>query len=359
LVSFGLLNAASTYGSSTTDMSRNISVYLGVSAHQSTFVRRLKEIASPERILVTARAAIANDEYVIAIYDNAQKGQQPNGSPNQFWKGTARTLLKFYNPMERGETISSAYVIPITYEVNHAIPSPTGMPCFEKWDNSCLNKSTEETNFDDKRNEEVNIVDTTGIRVKLYLSFLDSEELISLWRYLSILEAPSWLSDNFKTDLRQKTINSLHTLRSRAGLFAAARLFQRNVANLWRGRKPTAEVLPMPISLEDETTTKGNGKIVVELAYLAGFLSRDNTTGSWVVPENVCNRYLFLVGDALSIVRCLSFQRDLLQREGRSFCTCYKERQVIRKALNQMVIIPGDLHEGGFHQYTLFYPAFL
>jgi hypothetical protein len=215
----------------------------------------------------------------------------------------------------------------------------------------------------DTRNEEVNILDTTGIRVNLYLSFLDSaEEFISLWQYLSILEALSWLSDNFKTNLRQKTINSLHTLCSRGGLLATARLFQRNVVDLWRGRKPKAEVLPLPsISVEDETTPKGNGKIVLELAYLPGFLSRDNT--SWVVPENVCNRYLFLVGDALSIVRCLSFQRDLLPREGRSFCTCYKEKQVIRKALKQMVIIPGDLHGGGFHmlgpQYTLFYPAFL
>jgi hypothetical protein len=84
-------------------------------------------------IVVTARAAIANEEYVIAIYDNAQKGQQlkfqRNGSSNQFWKGTARTLLKIYNPIERGEAVPSAYVIPITHDLDQAIPSPTGMPC--------------------------------------------------------------------------------------------------------------------------------------------------------------------------------------------------------------------------------------
>jgi hypothetical protein len=76
------------------------------------------------------------------------------------------------------------------------------------------------------------------------------------------------------------------------------------------------------------------------------------------LPANYKKCWLVLVGNGLSQMRLQAF-KDMLHTLSYSFKKRYEMAQLFSKALDQCVVLPGDLHSGGFHflvvVYNLYY----
>ena len=74
------------------------------------------------------------------------------------------------------------------------------------------------------------------------------------------------------------------------------------------------------------------------------------------------DRYLVMVGDGLTQIRAKQFS-DLIEESSASYGPRHETTMMIQKAMDQVIIIPGDLHGGGFHimqvVYNLFYGAII
>ncbi len=69
-------------------------------------------------------------------------------------------------------------------------------------------------------------------------------------------------------------------------------------------------------------------------------------------------RYLVMVGDGLSILRILQFRERIAPNHLHKFVENYEQVKEIRKALARIVVVPGDLHLGGFHFLQSVYDFF-
>jgi hypothetical protein len=127
-------------------------------------------------------------------------------------------------------------------------------------------------------------------------------------------------------------------------------------------------VLAPPVSPDNETTTRGAGKVILSILLLFGLLvPTDSTTiqgnvSAAKLPADYHKRWLVLVGDGLSQMRLQAF-KDMLDTSSYSFEKRYKMAQLLSKALDQCVALPGNLHGGGFHflvvVYNLYYGGFI
>jgi hypothetical protein len=127
---------------------------------------------------------------------------------------------------------------------------------------------------------------------------------------------------------------------------------------------PRATVLAPPVSPDDKTTTRGAGKVILRILLLFGLLVPTVSTAiqgkvqAVQLPADYQKRWLVLVGDGLSQMRLQAF-KDMLHTSSYSFEKWYEMAQLLSKALDQCVALPGDLHGGGFHflvvVYNLYY----
>ena len=144
-------------------------------------------------------------------------------------------------------------------------------------------------------------------------------------------------------------------------------LFRHHTTKLWIGdRKKCASLVP-PTRQEDETTNKGAAKVILSLLALFGILEGQTFEGEHgsvrelELAENFWKRYLVIVGDGLSQMPALIFNKlikDLLS----SFGAQHKTTAKVAKGMQQIIHVPGDLHGGCFHFlsaiYSLYYAAF-
>ncbi len=161
-------------------------------------------------------------------------------------------------------------------------------------------------------------------------------------------------------------VAGLKDCRKLDGLFATARNFQAEAVKKWRGTAPKAEMLCLPVSPEDETTTKGSGSVILDFLRYAGFIKagpghHSGPLGlSWIEGAN--DKWCFLVGDGLTTERYRTFQ-DRLGDPCSSFLLDFLQSSVFSKVFDRIAIIPGDLHGGHFHTlsvvFQLFYGGFL
>jgi hypothetical protein len=95
---------------------------------------------------------------------------------------------------------------------------------------------------------------------------------------------------------------------------------------------------------------------------LCGILNVDIASTDISLGDDIFNRWLILVGDGLSHVRVANF-KDCMEDRSRNFQEFYHKSTIFVQALNRIVMVPGDLHGGGFHFlmviFQLFYGGFL
>eukprot|EP00957_Ditylum_brightwellii_P206102 15346818-Ditylum_brightwellii.AAC.1 len=80
------------------------------------------------------------------------------------------------------------------------------------------------------------------------------------------------------------------------------------------------------------------------------------------LAENFCNRYLVIVGDGLSQMHAHSFN-ELIEDSAYSFGSQHKMTAKVTQGMQQIIHVPGDLHDGCFHFlsaiYNLYYGALI
>jgi hypothetical protein len=152
----------------------------------------------------------------------------------------------------------------------------------------------------------------------------------------------------------------LQALRSRDGFYMRAERFQLQLSELIRGKRPKAQILPLPAVKDDETTIKGTGGVVVKFLLLAGLVSYE--IGSYKLAKDISSRTLIMYGDGLSCERFRNCKERLIEQQG-NFSAHYENVTVLLTALQKVYMLPGDLHGGRFHTlrpvYSLFYGGFL
>jgi hypothetical protein len=96
---------------------------------------------------------------------------------------------------------------------------------------------------------------------------------------------------------------------------------------------------------------------------LCGILKVDVSSTNISLGDDISNRWLILVSDGLSHLRVANF-KDCMEDQSRNFQEFYHKSTIFAQALNRIIMVPGDLHGGGFHfvlmvVFQLFYGGFL
>jgi hypothetical protein len=129
----------------------------------------------------------------------------------------------------------------------------------------------------------------------------------------------------------------------------------------WRGERKRAQILCPPVSADGETTKKGAGNVTLLMFELCGILNVDIASTDISLGDDIFNRWLILVGDGLSHVRVANF-KDCMENQSRNFQEFYHKSTIFARALNCIVMVPGDLHGDDFHflmvNFQLFYGGF-
>lgn len=370
--SFGNIIAASAFRKSHSEQSRKVPIALGIETHPDTLSRHLKDVATPEYTLDKIRQNLYEGKHLrvsIAVFDNAQKGKrlkfQRGGKSSNYLVATAAMMVE---PVLRlsdtlGNFDAPQARVPMTY-IDQKIPSPQHMPRFEVasgWTSSRTFRNIQQIPAG-----ETPSADYTGARIDSYIKhLLVAEEMITIQRNLSSKTIEfAFQPKKFQSSLRADAIRKLHSLRCQDGLFGHARAFQQSTVDAWRGDMPRMKVALLPVMDIDETTKDGSGEVVLNLLEVAGLIKKDSD-GTITLADDIHERVQYLVGDGLTLARIREFEKDL-ERPGAnklSFSSSYEQRTALSRALRQVVMIPGDLHMGGFHFldpiFTLYYGSFL
>ena len=170
------------------------------------------------------------------------------------------------------------------------------------------------------------------------------------------------------SNVRSSIAGAMNTLRRKerdASLFHLAGQFPSRVVREWRGEPPVAELLLLPVSILDETTKVGASGILLDFMVLHGLLTWDEDRGIYEPGLDWEEKWLFVVGDGLSIDRLFQFFDDLMaisDAKTSTFRAAYKQAMAITHVLHRVVPINGDLHVR-FHMldsiFRLFYGGFL
>ena len=157
---------------------------------------------------------------------------------------------------------------------------------------------------------------------------------------------------------------------NQGGFYRTVKNYQYNETLKWRAKSTAAQVIILPVSPHDENTTSGAAKVILSLLVLYGILdsseanknSEDPNLRKLRLSPNAQERYLLMVGDSLTQMRAKRFS-ELIDETSTSYCPRHKVTQMLQKAMDQVIFIPGDLHGGGFHimqvVYNLFYGALI
>jgi hypothetical protein len=207
------------------------------------------------------------------------------------------------------------------------------------------------------------------VNAYMKLVFL-ADELVTKKRLISIEGEQLYLDEAAAVPTNDTLLVSdyLQPNRAKDGFYNCATLFQRRSTRKWHHDPSRATVLAPPVSPDDETTTRGAGKVILSILLLFGLLVPTDSTAilgnvqAVKLPDDYKKRWLVLVGDRLSQMRLQAF-KDMLNTYLYSFEKRYDMAQLLSKALDQCVALPGDLHGGGFHflvvVYNLYYGGFI
>jgi hypothetical protein len=152
--------------------------------------------------------------------------------------------------------------------------------------------------------------------------------------------------------------------RSNDGLYERAFRFQRESVRKWKGDQSIAKLLCLPLSLDDETKTEECGNVMLSLLERAGIIKvRGKDTSTICLADDYESKWMITVGDGLSQMRMRQYNESVDAAASVNFRQYYRQSIVFSKAMNRVLMIPGDLHGGGFHflatVYLLYYGSFL
>ena len=121
--------------------------------------------------------------------------------------------------------------------------------------------------------------DTTGKRVATYIDHVFmAEELKAQLRFLSRPETKfEFVNARTLEALTSTGVQSILKLnRVKEGLYERASQFQRESVKKWKGDQRTAELLCLPLSIDDETKTEECGNVMLSLLEGSGIIEVRN-----------------------------------------------------------------------------------
>jgi hypothetical protein len=307
--------------------------------------------------------------------------------------------------------------VDVTY-LFQIIPSPYGMPRYDLLTNRAAHFAIE--HYDDQCYLPLHDVDFSGNTVGVYLDLIYvAEEFKLQQKFLSRPLAKYSFVHKDVTEAYSKSgvMRILQKNCSRDGLYAKAHLFQRRSVIKWKGTQTPVKLLCCPLLVDNETTTEGCGNVMLSLLELdliikvkeipaqnettvrnkttvrnetttvpANELGREHPpqTGPTPRPQTTIdemskknqqkkkkiislsndyeNRWLITYGDGLSQMRVRSYS-DTINAASVNFREYYEQSTLFSRALDRVVMVPGDLHGGGFHflgvVFILFYGSFM
>ena len=122
-----------------------------------------------------------------------------------------------------------------------------------------------------------------------------------------------------------------------------------------------AKIMVPPVTADDEVQTLGYGMALIKLLTIVGLLEyesqpMESSKTSWKLGDNYKGKRVYLCLDGLSIDRHRLFKKRLGLLPG-GFVKAYEQSVVFKKALEQVVPIPGPLHMA-FHMLQSIYIVF-
>ena len=123
-----------------------------------------------------------------------------------------------------------------------------------------------------------------------------------------------------------------------------------------------------PASPHDGITNSGAAKVILSLLMMFGLLKNmdignssgddhNNEIKNLVLAPGAKERFLVMVGDGLTQI-CAKQFTDMIKETSTSYGPRHGITQMLQQALDQVILIPGDPHGGGFHIMQIIYNLF-
>jgi hypothetical protein len=353
---WALVNACMRYGSSVNTASSGLdSVFFGHSLVPFSVMRKTKAYREIDEAYFNRIAdSLKDNPILLAVFDNTQIGiqlkYQRDGKSSSFLKMTAKMFVKMRYNWNAGHDLKDvrlSFIVPITF-LDQVIVSPYGMPRYE----TLLEKPPGFAilNYNDECYEPFHGSDATGKRVSTYVDhvFL-AEELKAQMRYLSRPETLfQFVTARTTGALKTTGIGAiLMKNRARNGLYERAGKFQRESVKKWKGDQRTAELLCLPLSIDDETRTEECGNVMLSLLERSGIIEvRNKDVNTIKLAADHQSKWQITIGDGLSQMRMRQYNESV-DKASVNFRQYFRQSLVFSQAMNQVLMIPGDLHGGG------------
>ena len=380
LVPFGMIFALAQYACGHGMLATQIPIWFGIAVSKRTMERRVAECLRSYDDKV--KRFIRNVTNLLCVFDNLQDGRRLSfqfGQSAIYTRVTARFVMAMY--LEKMPSwVYSFHARPILTYLQQDIPAPYQMPAFEcdrNTDAPLVDSiaSVFRGTYKSDLERDGNPFDCSGTRVRCYVQMVSwCAELRTIKRCLSIRRHAGHDVDytlqpvQFATCPRRAivraTMNRLRKNRD-TNVFTMARQFPSRVVRTWRHIPPVAELLMLPVSVLDETTKVGATGVVLDFMTLHGLLDWDENSNIYKPGASWQKKWLFVVGDGLSIDRIFQFFDDVMaitDSKTVSFRQAYRQAIALATVIHRVVPITGDLHVR-FHMlesiYRLFYGGFL
>ena len=377
-VPFAMIFALAQYACGHSMLATQLPVWFGISVSKRTMERRVEEWIMTYDAKV--KRSIRKVSNLLCVFDNLQDGRRlqfQSGQSCIFTRVTARFVMAMYIA-KFPEWVYSYLERPKLTFLRQAIPAPYQMPAFEKSKSFSFISdivSVFRGTYDTDLEKNGNPFDLSGQRVSVFVNMVACcNTLHNLKRFLSVkrrkgLDVDYTLQPKAFSNCRsRRRINAaFNGLRKNkdSNIFEIARQFQSRVVRTWRYVPPVAELLILPVSVLDETTKVGATGIIMDFMVLHGLLRYDEHTESFCPGDSWESKWLFIVGDGLSVERMFQFFDNILSivdSKTASFRQAYRQAMAISRVIHRVVPINGDLHVR-FHMleaiYRLFYGGFL
>ena len=357
LVYWSFVQAMASYGWGVANKAQKFSCYWGNTCHADTRDEKMKELT--KNLMANQMKLLSGLDAVIIVYDNFQRGQelkyQREGSSSNFVKGTHQMTneVRYWTMTQYDEKH-----VEMTY-VEQAIPSPSGLPEFEKVNTKSAKEVSQQ--FEHATMMEVETEpDFTGERVKSYHELGGVADTVhQLWRSFAT-ENVDWTSSIFDN----AKIYKMHKLVTSDGIKTfvdGAKTFHDKATKSWNDQvDEVTQQLLLGLCALPEESAKQCGAITLDQLFRVGILI-ENKDGTWRLADNWKERRVYLFGDCKTIENNAKFYRDLAAMP-LTFDEASKQADIFMDAMSRVMQLPGDWHAGlAMLQaiYTLFYRGFL
>ena len=379
LVPFATIFALAQYACGHPLFATQIPVWFGISVSKRTMERRIESWMQSydERL----RNSLKNVTFLMGVFDNLQDGralQFQQGQSAIYTRVTARFIMQMYLAKFPAWAYSFTERPILTY-IAQDIPAPYQLPALEfvkPGSLSTLITSIFLGRYPVECGPAGSPFDCSGTRVRHYQQLYKCcRELGTVKRFLSTKRRANRMDADYTlqpwefpySGVRASINNAMNKLRKpkATNLFELAKQFPSVMVRTWRGEPPVADLLMLPVSVLDETTKVGASGIILDFMVLHGLLIWDVQDEMYKPADTWEDKWLFIVGDGLSIDRLFQFFDDVMaitDAKSSSFRAAYKQAISINQVLHRVVPINGDLHVR-FHMldsiFRLFYGGFL